>query len=349
LRASSPQFVEAYVFESEVRQQRSKTSQDPADLDRAADLLAHARQIAPADPRPLVGQFGVALLRGQWDQAEQVLADLERLQPGDPTILINRARLLEKRGEREAALALMREGVGKLPSWRNLLRAAHMEFAQGNFPAARSYVERLLANSPERYEGLTLLAQIELLHGDLDRAAVLYSRLVERYPRPLEQSNLGTVQMYLRRYREAEASFRKVLAGEPGNVFALLNLADTVSLQGRPDEAAAVYRQVVRATSLETTDWQVLSARAQAQAHLRDGPGAVEAVQKMLRIGPEGAQIAYEASLIYTLLGDHNGALYNARRALRQGVEPRLFALPWFDPLRSDPAFAAELQPRPGS
>jgi Flp pilus assembly protein TadD len=152
--------------------------------------------------------------------------------------------------------------------------------------------------------------------------------------------------MYLGRYREAETSFRKALAPESGNPLTLLNLADTVSLQGRQEEAAPIYRQVVSEASLDATDWQVLSARAQALAHLKDSPGAVEAVQKMLRIGPEGAQIACDASLIDILLGDRQAALYNARRALQQGIAPRMFALPWFDPLRSDPAFVAELQAR---
>jgi hypothetical protein len=119
-----------------------------------------------------------------------------------------------------------------------------------------------------------------------------------------------------------------------------------VTLAGRPEAAAPIYREVVRQAGLDATDGQVLSARAQAQAHLKDGQGAVEAVQKMLRSGPEGAQIAYDTSLVYALLGDRNAALFNARRALQQGIAPRLFALPWFDPLRSDPAFAAELRPR---
>ncbi|PYQ58952.1 MAG: hypothetical protein DMF53_19550 [Acidobacteria bacterium] len=346
LRASSPQFLDAYTFEAEVRQQRYKTSQDPADLDRAAELLERARQIAPTDPRPLTGQFGVAMLRGQWDRAEEALAGLERLQPGDPSILISRARLLEKRGEGEKALALMREGVSRYPSWRNLFRAAEMESSLGHFDAARRDAEQLLANYPESYAGLAKLAEIEFLHGDLRRAVTLFSRLVERYPRPAEISNLGTALMYQGSYREAEASFRKALALEAGNVFTLLNLADAITLAGRPDEAAPVYREVVRQARLDAVDWQVLSARAQAQAHLKDGSGAVETVQKMLRVGPEGAQIACEASLIYTLLGDHNEALYNARRALQQGIAPRLFSLPWFDPLRSDPTFAAELQTR---
>jgi hypothetical protein len=155
--------------------------------------------------------------------------------------------------------------------------------------------------------------------------------------------------MYLGSYREAEATFRKALALEAGDVFNRLNLGDAVTLAGRPEEAAPIYREVVLQAPLDATDWQVLSARAQAQAHLKDGPGAVESVQKMLRIGPEGAQIACDTSLIYSLLGDHNAALYNARRALRQGIAPRLFALPWFDPLRSEPAFAAALRSRPDS
>ncbi len=349
LRASSPRFLDAYVFEAEVRQQRNKIRQDPADLDRASELLRQAQQIAPADPRPLTGQFGVALLRGQWDRAEEAVAGLERLQPGDPGLLVRRARLLEKRGESEKALALMREGVSRYPSWRNLFHAAEMEKSLGHFDAARRDAEQLLANYPESYEGLSTLAEIELLHGDPRRAVALYSRLVERFPRPGELSNLGTAQIYLGGYREAEASFRKALALEPRNPFTLLNLADAVTLAGRPEAAAPVYREVVRQAGLDAADWQVLSARAQAQAHLKDGPGTVESVQRMLRVGPEGAQVAYDVSLIYTLLGDRNGALYNAHRALRQGIATRLFALPWFDPLRSDTAFAAELRPRPDS
>jgi tetratricopeptide (TPR) repeat protein/tRNA A-37 threonylcarbamoyl transferase component Bud32 len=346
LRASSPQFVEAYVYEASVRQQRFKTRQDPADLDRAAELLRQAQQLAPTDPRPLSGQFGVAMLRGQWDRAEEELAALERLQPGDPSLLVSRARLLEKRGEGEKALALMREGASRYPSWRNLFNAAQMESSLGYFAEARRDAEQLLANYPESYDGLSKLAEIEFLHGDLRQAVSLYSRLVERFPRPAEISNLGTVQMYLGRYGPAEATFRKALALEPKNALTLVDLADAVTLAGRPAEAAPIYREVVLQAGLDATDLQVLSARAQAQAHLKDGPGAVETVQKMLRSGPEGAQIGYDTSLIYALLGDRNAALYNARRALRQGIAPRLFALPWFDPLRSDPAFAAELQPR---
>jgi tetratricopeptide (TPR) repeat protein len=346
IRRTSPRFLEAYVFESEVRQQRYKSGRDPVDLERAGELLRQAGEMAPFDPRPLMGEFGLAMSHGNFDAAAVALDSLERLQPGDPLLMVNRGRLLAKQGETEKGLALVREGARRFPSWRNLFRAAEMELAQGSFTAARDHVDQLLANYPDSYDGLTLLAQIEFLHGDLRRAAGLYAKLVERYPRPVELSNLGTALLYLGSYGEAEKTFRRVLALEPGNVMALLNLADAINLAGRSAEAVAAYNDVVRKTRVDAADWQVLSARAQAQAHLSDGPGAVETVQKMLRVGPEGAQIAYDASLVYILLGDRNAAFYNAKRALQQGMEPHRFVLPWFDPLRVDPAFAAELRPR---
>lgn len=345
IRRTSPSFLEAYVFESEVRQQRYKLAQDPADLERAGAVLREAAKLAPLDPRPPTGRFGLALLRGDLDGADAALQALERLQPGDPVLAVNRGRLLARRGEVEKGLALVREGARRFPSWRNLFRAAELELAQGDIAAARGHLSQLLGRYPESFEALSLLAQIEFLHGDLRRAASLYTQLVERYPRPLELTNLGTAQIYLELYGEAEKTFRKVLALEPESPFALLNLADTLTLLGRKEDALPIYHEVVRRASLDAADPQVVSVRAQAQAHLKNGPGAVESVQRMLRTGPEGGQTAYDASLVYILLGDRNAALYNARKAMQQGIEPRIFDLPWFDPLRSDPAFTAGRSP----
>lgn len=348
IRTSSPRFVDAYLFESEVRQQSYKSSQDPEDLERAWDLLRQAYALAPADPRPLAGEFGVAMIRGDLKAAERAVAALERLQPGDPLTLINRARLFEKQGRMEEALELMREGVRRLPSRRNLSRAAQMGYRLGRFDEARRHLEELLRRNPESYDGLTLLAQVELLHGDTRRAVELYSRLVERSPEAVELTNLGVAQLFLRQYRDAEESFRKVLDRQPDHLFALLNLADAVHLQDRREEAADLYRQVLHlaAADPETADPQIVSVRAQALAHLGDGTGAVEAVQRMLRLTPEEPQITYEASLVYTLLGDRNAALFNAKRALELGVAPKLFELIWFDPLRSEPVFQKALQIR---
>ncbi len=134
IRRTSPNFLEAYVFESEVRQQRYKLAQDPVDLDRAGRVLREAAEVAPLDPRPPTGAFGLALLRGDLDGADAALRTLERLQPGDPLLAVNRGRLLARRGEVEEGLALVREGARRFPSWRNLFRAAELSWPKGTSP-----------------------------------------------------------------------------------------------------------------------------------------------------------------------------------------------------------------------
>ena len=68
--------------------------------------------------------------------------------------------------------------------------------------------------------------------------------------------------------------------------------------------------------------------------------------EEPLRGAPRSPQIAYEASVVYLLLGDRKAALFNATRALEQGVEPRYFNLPSFDPLRTNPDFRKLLSRR---
>jgi tetratricopeptide (TPR) repeat protein len=143
------------------------------------------------------------------------------------------------------ALALMREGVSRYPSWRNLYRAAQMEYRQGRFAEARSGLDRLLQVYPGNYDGLTMLGEVELLHGSTRRAVEIYTALVKRYPRPGELNNLGVAQMYLANYGEAEKSFRWFARLEPSHPINLLNLADALYLQGRTQEAAAAYRRVL--------------------------------------------------------------------------------------------------------
>jgi serine/threonine-protein kinase len=344
----SPRFLEAYVLQAEILRQRFGAGRNPADLDRAFAILDEARRLAPADPRPLVARFEVALKGERLDAAEEALADLERLQPGDFEILVPRARLLERRGNKEAALALMREAVRRRPSWNHLSRLADMEYRLGESDAARRHLQELLRGFPGYHSGWSLLAQIELLNGDPVRAAEIYRRLVERSPEVAEITNLGTAYLLLKRYPEAEARFRQALALEPKNPFVTLNLADVLLLAGNRGEAEATYRRLLALVEKDpaAASWQVLSTRAQALAHLGDRRQAVEAVQQVLLLAQGNSQAAYEAALVYTLVDDRSSALVNADRALAQGVEKRWFTLPWFDPLRGSPEFQ-ELLERP--
>ncbi|MEO1083920.1 MAG: hypothetical protein AAFY88_06735, partial [Acidobacteriota bacterium] len=63
---------------------------------------------------------------------------------------------------------------------------------------------------------------------------------------------------------------------------------------------------------------------------------AVEAIQTAIQRRPDHPWIAYEAALVHALINDRASALWNARRALDGGIEPRWFALAWFDAIRAD-------------
>ena len=339
----SPRFLDAMLLAAEILRYRFRDHRDAADLERAFGLLAVARRLAPTDPYPLASDFVLALDAERLDRATADVAALERLQPGDPSVLLKRGLLLERRGAGTPALAVVREACRRRPSWPSLMTLANMEYRLGESAAARRDLEELLRRVPGLYQPQSLLAQLELLSGSPDRADELYADLVRRSPQETEIVNLGTAYMLLRQYPDAEGQFRRALDLEPGNPFVTLNLADVLLLGGREGAARELYRRLVELTRRDpaAAQWQLVSARAQAQAHLGQRLAAVEAAQQVLALAPGNAQAMAEVAIVYAVIGDHASALWNMTQALQHGVAPRWFGFPWFDGLRSSP----ELQP----
>ena len=234
----------------------------------------------------------------------------------------------------------MRAAVRLQPSWPNLLKLAIAEYRQGHLDDARRHAEQLLAGAPGNAEGLKMLAQIELLRNP-ERAVALLREAAKSDPGADSLTNLGGNLLLLRRYGEAEAVLRQALALQPGEPLAALNLADCLTLLGRPAEARKLYAGIVESASRRATpgDWNLLAVQAQAFAHLGETGKSLAAIQQALQLTPENVQLSYEAAVVYVLIGDRGSALYHAQKAAAQNVDPNWFALPFFDPLRGDPAF----------
>jgi len=226
--------------------------------------------------------------------------------------------------------------MGRQPSWQYLLVLANLDYRQGRLAAARAALGTLLARAPGNVQGLRTLAQIELLNGDLARAAALFGELAAAAPEPADLANLGLAQLLLRRYGDAEASFRRARSLDPHGPQAALDLADCLWLRTRRDEARRIYQEVIALTDgdPDSAGWTAASARAQALAHLGRSREAVEAIQRALRLTPDNAQLALEAAVVYAVLEEPSSALFHAGRALTGGVDRRWFAFPWFDGIR---------------
>lgn len=339
IRQRSPRFLEVYLLEADVARRRFWNSRREEDLQNGLELVQEARGLAPGDPRPLFAEIDLSLAAQDLDRAEEAVRVLETLVPGDVRLLERQARILSARGQVEEALELTRTATRLQPSTKRLADLAQMEIQQGRIDEARSHLEMLLQRSPGNFDGLSLLAVIELSSGDLNRAVALYSELVRRSPGLSELSNLGLAYFFLGRYPEAAATYRRLLQQEPQNPFFTLNLADAYLLMGRRSEAHELHRRVLELveTDRSSTMPQLLTVKAQALAHLGRGREAVAAVQQALRLAPNDAPVAYEASLVYAVLNEDDSALANAERALALGYGARWFSFPWFETLRRDP------------
>jgi serine/threonine-protein kinase len=338
LRQRAPAFLDAGLLEAKLAERLYLDSGEERYLDRALAVAGQARELAPDDPRPLEILFSLNLSAGRLDQAEEILEKLEEINPSSS--LLPRGQLAERRGHPEEALKLMADAARLQPSWRMLLTVANAEYRLGRLDDARRHLEELLERSPGNLGGLKTLAQIELLR-DPERAVALFREAVKSDPGTGSLTNLGVSLLLLQRYGEAEASLRQALAGQPDDPSAALNLADCLSLLGRPAEARRLYAGIAETADARATPgaWRMLGIQAQALAHLGETEKALETIQQALRLTPDNGQLAYEAALVFTLVGDRSSALFHVRRAIAQKVDIRWFTLPFFDPLRNEPSF----------
>ncbi|HEV7671920.1 MAG TPA: protein kinase [Thermoanaerobaculia bacterium] len=345
LRARAPRFVDAYLLEANAERLAFVRSRERRHLEAAYDRIGEARKIDPESPDSYRFEVLLALAGGETARAARALDGFVARAPGDPRATELGALVANAQGKPREALAKLRAAVHDYPSLQRLRNLALLEAQQGEIAAARAHLGQLLREAPNDPQGLSTLAGLELGSGDPARAEVLYARIVRASPRLVPLTNLGLARMLLGRHGQAAESFEQASRLAPANPLVALNLADALSLLGRRAEATAKYAQVVTTISSDATatDPQYRSTLAQALAHLGRGPEAVEAIQEAIRLAPKNAQVAYEAALVYALLGEESSALTHARRALALGYEPRWFGFPWFAGLRARADFQALL------
>jgi serine/threonine-protein kinase len=339
LRKKAPAFLEAGSYEAKVALRLYEDTGEPRYLELGLAVAKEALQAAPAsgDPAPLDALFRLNLAAGRLDDAEAILTQRAEIDPAGS--LFQRGQLAERRGRPAEALELMRAAVRLQPSWQSLLKLANAEYRQSRLDDARRHAEQLLDRSPGNVEGLKMLAQIELLRNP-ERAVALLRQAVKIDPTADSVANLGANLLLLRRYGEAETSLRQALALQPQALDPALNLADCLTLLGRTAEARRLYAHIAEATAGRSAPGlEILMVRAQALAHLGETDQALEAIQQALRLNPDDGLLAYGAAVVYVVIGDRRSALFHARRAAEHQFDPNWFAIPFFDPLRSDPAF----------
>jgi serine/threonine-protein kinase len=337
IRRSSERFAEAYLLEAQIALRLFHATREQGPLDHALTLIETARQLSPADPDVLSNRAHFELIAGRLDAAEATLVELGRLVPGDVDILAMRARLARDRGKPQEAMALYRTAIERRPSAGLWIDYGRLAFQQGVTATASEAVRQHLDLVPGSLAGRRLAATIEMYHGDPRRAVEILEELAARFSDSIDLSNLGTTLLLLGDSDQAAAVFERALEAAPNHGTVIVNLADCRLLQGRTADAESLYRRAIELLDAEESPTaSQLSLRAQALVHLGEAREAVETIKEALR-QPDGRLLAYDAAVVYALVGDRTSALVHVGEAVDLGYRARWFDLPWFDDLRDDP------------
>lgn len=189
----------------------------------------HLKEALGADPQyaDAVNAMGVLLTyRGQYEEA---LGHFERavaLEPERLGFQLNVALVHYLMGERDEADVLYQQVIAQDSSYEGLLDfLAQTDSASENYRLAVAYMRQ---------------GEYERALGRLDRALQLDPEMGDAY------NARGVVLVHMGKYDEAFAMFEVADALVPSQPGIRLNMAIVRYLQGRTNEAAAIYQQLVR-------------------------------------------------------------------------------------------------------
>jgi len=189
------------------------------------------------------------------------------------------------RAARELASVLRQDPANPLA--RRHLGIALMR--QRRFAEALKTLNALAADGDDSTETLVLLADLALERGDPKEAQTRLEVLYARDPNDMSAAfKLGLIAVKERQIDRAVTLFTAVVAREPANADALVDLAGALLETGRPAEAATYFQRAIDAGAAGPLPWNGL---AFAKLRVGDKSGAADALRHSLRLEPNQADI----------------------------------------------------------
>jgi len=217
---------------------------------RPADVVIH--HVGYQDPVHRAAKHRRDLRLLQMDFAEH---------PDDPYILFNLGWSLEELRQPAAALPLLLRSLARSHPADSIVRKLHALIVAcyrqlGQMDAALAACQTGLGHYPEDAGLLFEEARLHRDRRDFFRAEQCLLHLLngKEGPHfasvaaglrgPLGQQELAALYLQQRRFQEAEAQCRLILADQPNYLPAWIVLAEALQAQGRPDEAAAIRQRL---------------------------------------------------------------------------------------------------------
>jgi tetratricopeptide (TPR) repeat protein len=268
-----------------VIQSRLASDQTDAALAYIQDLIARSG----ATPQLRYVEGGVLTATGKFDEAEAAFRDILEEIPGSTAVVMALSNLKAMQGDRDAALAIIEEGLTVNSENGALLFAkAGILERKGDFEGAIAIYEKLYAaNSASVVVANNLASMITTYRDsreDLERAYAVARRLRNTQV-PAFQDTYGWIAARLGNFDEALEYLESAASALPNEPLAQFHLAETYAGLGRKAEAVETYQRVLdlqeegaSPTYLERATSEL--ARLEAELEAEVGPeNATEASQ----------------------------------------------------------------------
>lgn len=160
---------------------------------------------------------------------------------------------------------------------------------------------------------LVAQAQQAFAHGQSNQARALVATGLQRAPADVELLTLrGALAQQVGDRDQARRDFERVVALDPGNEAARLNLGIVLADSGRLAEARDELEQAVHLAAPSAAAW---SGLGRVRWRLGDAAGAREAFDEALGLEPRVASRHHDRAVLRSAAGDHVAALQDFTRA----------------------------------
>jgi len=203
------------------------------------------------------------------------------------------------------------------------VQVGELAFRSGDWETAEKQYEAALSAQPHYYAGLDHLAELRGAQGRLDEAVVLYSRVIERLPRPEFMQALGDLYLFSGKAGDAKPWHDRALAAylasvERDETLYFHHLAGFYADSLNEPEKAVEWarRDLTLRHTIQAYD--VLASALYKAGKIDD---ARDAISKALATGTRDAHILYHAGTILMGAGDISGGVVKLQEAV--GANPR--------------------------
>lgn len=239
----------------------------------------------PANPERVYELAKRALKAGKLDIAEQVYKDLSATAPNAARPVVGMARIMHKRGDHKAALALLQDAEAKNKHYVHLyVERARIFAEQSDWANAIDGFKTAISLSPlnaMRYkDAADLLFKVKRYE---DASKLLEGALQHKLEFPALFHYLSQAKFALKDYKMAQRYIRSALQSDPENVVYLNQLGICFKETNQMDEAVKVYNQVIKNDPTNTDALYNKSVLLNAKG---DTEEAIKTLERLLRKAP---------------------------------------------------------------